>query len=270
VNALSPETAQWATLSEGFRAAVEAYFRRTGADPDSAPVQSTVKTNTDLVPRRAANILELLRSLGGREGIRGCRVVEAGCGFGALAGYLAWHEAPAQLIAFDIRPDYVESARESARPLDLGDRLRYEVADMRRFDGIEDGFADVAILNNAFIYLPTKAEMRTALGALARVVKPGGHAFFYHANKWTLRDPFSGDPFVHLLPRTAADGVSTMTGWKHNHGRIRLVSPPEMARRLRRAGFDGVGVGGHRQGGLVTGRHAWLASFYGVVARRSG
>jgi hypothetical protein len=72
---------------------------------------------------------------------------------------------------------------------------------------------------------------------------------------------------VHLLPPRAAAAVSRRTGWTHNHGRVRLLSPPAMAVLLRRAGLEDVRIGAPRRGEIVTGPAAWLAPFYGVVAR---
>jgi SAM-dependent methyltransferase len=79
--------------------------------------------------------------------------------------------------------------------------------------------------------------MDAALHELHRVLAPGGRIVLYHANKWRLREPFSKDPIVHLLPPPLARGVSRVTGWRHNHGRVRLLSPLELSRRARRAGF---------------------------------
>lgn len=263
----STEPADWAAASAGFRDSVERYFADRGQDPAAAHVQSTVRTNTELVPRRGEILVELLEALGG-PALAGARVVEAGSGFGALAGYIAWRYSPREVVAFDIREDHVQSARRSAEGLGVGSRLHFETGDMRDFAAVEDGWADVVLLNNAFIYLPTRAEMEQSLSALARVVRPGGVALLYHANRWSLREPFSKDPLVHLLSPALADRVANVTGWKHNHGRVRLLSPPEMRRRLGRAGFRDVRVGAYSKGRVVTGRDAYLARYYGTVGRR--
>jgi SAM-dependent methyltransferase len=260
----------WAQASEGFRIAVEQYFQKRGVDPAAANVQSTVRTNTDLVPRRAEIITQLLEALTPGTTLTDARVLEAGSGFGALAAYLAWRYETNEVVAIDVREDYVDSARDSAHTLGLGDRLRFEVGDMRDFAGVGDEWADVVIMNNAFIYLSTAREMKCSLDALHRITVPGGVVLLYHANKWTLREPFTKDPIVHLLPRPIARGVSALTGWRHNHGRVRFVSPPEMRRRLRRARFEEVKVAGWRDSELNTGRRAYGARYYGRCARRRG
>jgi SAM-dependent methyltransferase len=266
---LSHGSAQWNEASSGFRASVERYFTEHGHDPASERVRSTVSTNTELVPRRAENIVQLVRELAGVPSIADARIVEAGSGFGALAGYIAWRYRPKRLLAIDVRADYIESARESATALGVGDLLSYQVADMRDFAGMADASADLVIVNNAFIYLPTGDDMQHCLEALRRVVAPGGVVLFYHANKWALREPFTKDPIVHLVPAWAARHISGFTGWRHNHGRVRLLSPLEMRRRLRRAGFSDIRIGGYGEGGLVTGRNAYFKRFYAATGRRS-
>jgi SAM-dependent methyltransferase len=263
----SADQAQWAAAADGFGAAVERYYAARGRDGADAALRATIRTNTELVPQRADMLLRLLQRLGGRSNVTGARIVEAGCGFGALAGYLAWRTDCASVLAFDVRDDLVDAARDSAGPLGVGDRLVYEPGDMRTFGPVPDAWADVVVLNNAFIYLPTAADMALAVTSLRRAVAPGGHVVVYHANRWRSREPFSGDPLVHLLPPRLADAVSRRTGWKHNHGRVRLLSPPRMAWMLRRAGFEHVRIGGWRRSAFVTGPRAYPAPYYGVVAR---
>jgi SAM-dependent methyltransferase len=242
--------ATWETLSAGYAEAIRAYHRERGQDADSAAVQSTVRTNTELVPKRGDNLVRLLGELTSVHDLRGRRVLELGCGFGALATYLAWRYEPARLVAVDNRADLVETARASTGS---PPNLTFERADMRDLDLGAD--FDVAILNNSFIYLPTAADMDRALRALHGSVATDGWALFYHANKWQWREPFTRDPLVHLLPPAIARPVARVTGWRHNHGRVRLAGPRELSRRVRRAGF-------------VDPRAMALGHFYALAARR--
>jgi SAM-dependent methyltransferase len=264
----SPSTEAWTAAARGFGAAVEQYYTSRGADPSADNVKVTVRTNTELVPRRADVLASLLAALAPGATFEGSRILESGCGFGALGGYLAWRYASAEVIAIDVREDYVLGATESAKALDVGSGLRYQVDDMRACETVADDWANVVIVNNAFIYLPTAQDMRRALESLARVTAHGGVVLLYHANKWAWREPFTHDPLVHLLPPRLAQRVSKMTGWKHNHGRVRLLSPLEMKRRLRRAGFDQVRVGHYDSGEAKLDRAAYLSRFYAAAGRR--
>lgn len=258
----------WVSASRGFGEAVRTYHRRHGRAVDDPSVDATVRTNTVLVPQRARIVMLLLRELAGREHLREQRVLEAGCGFGALAGYLAWHEGPRQVVGIDNRTDFIEAATECSRGLGLGARLQFRVADMRDLDGIEDGAFDVVVVNNAYVYLPTACDGEEALGAFRRVLAPGGSLVFHQANKWVWHEPFSQDPLVHLLPPAIARRISGVTGWKHNHGRVRLVSPRQLRRALRRHGFVDVRTGAPHHGRILTGTKMRGARYFGAVARR--
>lgn len=256
----------WADASLAFGEAVREYHGSRCFSSEDAAVASTVRTNTELVPQRGDTLLSLLEQLTNAGGLEGKRVLEVGSGFGALAAYLAIAGTPDHLVAIDNRTDFVESAVKSTEKLGLSARLTFLQSDMRALHPVGDEPFNLVIVNNALIYLPTRKDMRVALREFARVMAPGGFLLIYHANRWTTRDPFSKDPVVHLLPRPAAEAVSRVTGWRHNHGRVRLVSPIELTWLVRRAGFDSVRYGGMGTGGLQEGK--LFRPFYALAARK--
>jgi ubiquinone/menaquinone biosynthesis C-methylase UbiE len=258
--------ASWSALSATFAELVRAYHEHRAAGTTAA-TDSTVRTNSELVPRRARALLDFLRDLGGVDDLAGLRVLEVGSGFGALAAYLAVEQSPARLVAIDNRSEFVEGAvRVGADAAILN--LEYRHGDMRTLDGIDDASFDVAIVNNSFIYLPTRDDMEQTLASIRRVLAPGGRVLLHHANRWRWREPFTQDPLVHLLTPRLAEFVGRRTGWRHNHGRVRLISVSGLKRMLRQAGFEE-----RRVGASVRGRHtqrlsARLAGFYALTARR--
>jgi ubiquinone/menaquinone biosynthesis C-methylase UbiE len=255
----------WNELSRAFSQAVADYHLSRGRDREASAVESTIRTNSVLVPQRGDNLRCLVQLLTDLDSITGRRVLEVGTGFGALAAYLALVDAPERLVALDVREDLVEAAQDSIARCQTLPCLEYRTADMRRLPReMEDGF-DLVIANNAFIYLTTRHAMETALTEFRRVLRPGGFALFWHVNKWQLREPFTRAPVVHLLPRSAADRLARRTGWQHNHGRTRYVSPYGLRRLLRRAGFGSVrfGLEGRACSGLVAAAHR----YYGAAAQ---
>jgi len=259
----------WEAISEPFADAIRDYHVSRGKPRDTPSISATVRTNTELVPKRGDNLIRLLREMTGTD-LVDRRVLELGCGFGALATYLAWSAGPSRLVATDLRGDFVETASRCVGQIGLDDRLRFVEADMRdlRTSLGHDRF-DVVIANNSFIYLPTAADVDRALSELHEVLEPGGIALFYHANKWRWREPFTKSPVVHLLPPPLADAATRAFGWKHSHGRVRLLSPLELRRRLRRAGFHNVRIVGFGDGRHAEGPKRFLGTFYALSARRS-
>lgn len=251
-----------------FIRAGRAYYAGVGLDPDSPEADSTLATNSSLVPGRVEAIRRYLEELGGVTSLRGARVLDCGAGFGAFAAYLSLDRDAPLVTAVEVRPEFTALARQVAAQAGLGDRITYEVGDMRSLEGLADASFDVVVVNNSFIYLPSKRDMEQAIAELRRVTAPGGRVCFFHANSWQAREPFSRDPLVHLLPARVARPLSRMTGWQHNHGRVRLVSAPALSRMLRRGGFDQVEIGAVHRGQIARPPRAYLGRFYAAVARR--
>jgi SAM-dependent methyltransferase len=266
-----PAGPDWSHASRQFAEVVRRYSTAQGLRPDAPNVVSTVRTNTDLVPARAAILLRLLEHFGEPSSLAGRRVLEVGCGFGALASFLFIEQDPAELVAVDVREDYVATATEVVADTGLdAARLRFQVGDMRSLSSSFAERFDVVLVNNAFIYLPTRHDMEAGMRSLAGSLAPGGTLVMYHANRWALREPFTGDPIVHLLPPGLAERVSSLTGWQHNHGRVRLLSPPAQRRLLQRAGLHDVHVAAVNGDRVLTGRAAVRSRYFATVARRSG
>ena len=258
---------RWQISAAGVERAIRAYFREQGRDPDSPNIRATVATNTELVPRRAENLRRALDGLTDLESPRGLDLVEVGCGFGALAAYIAISWEPRSVRALDIRPEFAASAQDLARELRLEGLLTVCRDDMRTLASVPTASADLVVANNAFIYLGTAADMARALDAFVRVLRPGGHVLFFHANKH-LRDPFTHDPVIHLLPRFLARPVAKVTGWRDSRDRVRLLWPWQLRRLLLATGFDEFRAGAFRRGSFDVSRRGRQARFYAAAARR--
>lgn len=257
------------SVAPAFIRAARAYYEDNGLDPASPEAACTLATNSSLVPARVDALRRYLDELGGIASLRGTRVLDCGAGFGAFAAYLSLDRDGPLVTAVEMRPEFTAIAKRVAVQAGLGDAISYEVGDMRSLDGIADASFDLVVVNNSFIYLTSKRDMERAVAELRRVTAPGGHVCFFHANSWQAREPFTRDPVVHLLPPGVADRVSRATGWRHNHGRVRLLSPPALRRMLRREGFERVEIGSVRGGRVARPPRAYLGRFYAVVARRA-
>jgi SAM-dependent methyltransferase len=264
--AVEPKRPSWSALAPGFAGLVRRYYQHdTSASP--ASVETTIRTNSDLIPRRAGTLLDFAREMGGLETLRGLRVLEVGAGFGALAAYLAVTQHPTRVVAVDTRREFVQdAARVTGEAAVRG--LEYREDDMRSLASVEDASVDIAIVNNSFIYLTEPEAMEQALASLHRVLAPGGSLLLHHANRWRLREPFTRDPIVHLLPPGLAARVSQRTGWRDSHERVRLISARRLKRMLRRAGYEHVHLGAVIRTHFTRTPLAHIARFYAMTARR--
>jgi len=112
-------------------------------------------------PEDRALQLELLRlaaDVGGR------RVLELGCGTGALARRMA--ERGAQVLALDASPEAIDTALEDARELEPAGRLEFGVADPHNRASLPSGPFDLVVL--------VEAVPGEALRHAAHVVRRGG------------------------------------------------------------------------------------------------
>lgn len=263
-----PDRAWTEETAGAFADTARDYYAAQGIDAAADSARSTIAINSDLVPGRVDTIRRYLDHLGGITSLSGMRVLDCGAGFGAFAAYLSQERDAPQVTAVDTRGEFIDLATRVAEKHGLHG-IDYRVSDMRNLEELEDGSFELVVANNSFIYLTTKEEMEQAIGALARVTSPGGHVLLAHANKWQAREPFTQDPLVHLLPNRAAGAVSRLTGWEHNHGRVRLISPPALRRMMLGSGFESADVGALAGARVVGPPRAYWSRFYAILARRS-
>ncbi|WP_018260062.1 magnesium protoporphyrin IX methyltransferase [Methylobacterium sp. WSM2598] len=144
------------------RSQLETYFDRTAVDAwarltSDAPVsriRATVRAGRDAM--RAELLSWLPRDLSG------CRLLDAGCGTGALAVEAA--RRGAAVVAVDVSPTLIGLARERTAGLALPGRLDFLVGDM-----LDDGLGrfDHVVAMDSLIHYPA-ADILRALAVLAR------------------------------------------------------------------------------------------------------
>jgi cyclopropane-fatty-acyl-phospholipid synthase len=74
-------------------------------------------------------------------------VVEAGCGWGALALHMAWHYG-VRVRAWNVSHEQIAYARERAQRLGLDDRVEFVEGDYREIHQRCDAFVSVGMLEH--------------------------------------------------------------------------------------------------------------------------
>lgn len=124
----------------------------------------------------------------------GWRVVEAGCGWGALALFMA-RRYGVTVRAFNLSTEQIAYARERARHEGLGDRVEFIEDDYRNVSGQYDAFVSVGMLEH--VGLP---DYPTFGDVVERSLAPHGRAFLHFIgrnvpaplNAWIRRRIFPG------------------------------------------------------------------------------
>lgn len=248
----------FAPIAASLRSAILAFYAQRGESVDAR--ETTIATNSELVERRAAPLLEMLGGAG-IDRVAGLRVVDLGCGFGAISLYFAAHGA--DVTGIDPNEERLAVGREVAAAHGLSATLR-----QGRMEALElpDGSFDIALQNNSFCYLVDRTRRSAALRGTLRVLRPGGTLVTRNPNRWNPIDQFTGLPLIHLLPPAAAVRAAALAGRKRSL--CRLTSPPAARRELRAAGFEAVAQPGFASGSGKPDALKSVARYQHFLARR--
>ena len=186
---------EFAPVARALRDAIIEHYRDRGEQLDTVAGLRTLDTNSSLVARRGALVLEVLARSGGPASIDGLRVADLGCGFGALSLYFA--VAGADVTGVDPNTERPAVAAAVADAFSLPatfergwvDDLVLPVASF-----------DVAVLNNSLCYVVPRADRMRALRHTHQLLVAGGWAVLRNPSRAALLDPFTGLPLVHQLP----------------------------------------------------------------------
>jgi 2-polyprenyl-3-methyl-5-hydroxy-6-metoxy-1,4-benzoquinol methylase len=217
----------------------------------------TLETNSGLAEVRASTLEQVL-TCAHLSSLRGRKLLDLGCGFGALA--LVFATRGAQVTALDPNSDRLEVGARVAAEHGLG--IAWRVGEMGTTPLGREEF-EVVIMNNSFCYVVELSARRAALQNVWRALAPGGVLVIRSPNRVRLQDQFTRLPLVGLLPPAGAATLSRALGRNRSH--VRLLSNVAARRELRRAGFVAVeSVEPTERGRLL----APFASYQHLIARR--
>ena len=136
------------------RTAVQAWMRLT-SDAPVGRIRATVRAGRDTM---RANLLALLP-----EDLHGARILDAGCGTGALALALEAARRGAEVVAIDLSPTLVGLARQRAAGMPGAERVKFRTGDML---SAELGRFDHVVAMDSLIHYRLE-DVTRALSALA-------------------------------------------------------------------------------------------------------
>jgi ubiquinone/menaquinone biosynthesis C-methylase UbiE len=159
----------------------------------------------------------------------GMRYLDAGCGNGAAAIYLAGR-LPLEVTGIDADPEQIRAARVAAQALN---QARFLVADATRLP-FATGEFDIVATNKTTHHIP---NWEHAFEEMARVLKPGGHLIYcdFVVPEWVAA---AGKRLCGSLgwpAREKLNGLAARTGLVGVHCRRRLVNFDAVWRKGRSA-----------------------------------
>jgi SAM-dependent methyltransferase len=152
------------------------------------------------------------------------RVLDAGCGTGALSAELLRRTERAQVVGIDFSPVYVAHASESTK----NPRAAFEIGDLTSLSFADDSFEQVY----SQLVLQFVPNTGLAMRELVRVTKPGG---CLSAAVWDSR---GGLTFYRVFLDTAAMVDSSAEELRKRTFTRPLTRPGELARAWEEAGLE--------------------------------
>jgi 2-polyprenyl-6-hydroxyphenyl methylase/3-demethylubiquinone-9 3-methyltransferase len=153
--------------------------------------------------------------------LSGRKVLDVGCGGGILTEALA--RCGAQATGIDLSKDSIEAAKLHANQQGLNIDYRYE--NIEETASKHAGEFDAITCMEMLEHVPEPGKI---IAACARLLKPGGHAFFSTINrtpKAFLFVIFGGEYILRLLPRGT-------------HTYKKLIRPTELKQWAQKSGLE--------------------------------
>jgi 2-polyprenyl-3-methyl-5-hydroxy-6-metoxy-1,4-benzoquinol methylase len=219
-------------VAAALREEVLAHCERNGIELEGRAGWNTLETNSGFAERRGAPLVAMAASRLGVRSFERLRVVDLGCGFGALSVFFAFQGA--SVTGIDLNRRRLEVGRRVAE--------RHGLAVELQRGSMEDPALpaesfDVAVMNNSLCYLAEPGAQLRALRAARELLAPGGAIVIRNPNRLFPVDQFSGIPLLSLL--APADAVRLAGRFGRRRSLCRLTSPHTARRELLEAGFVG-------------------------------
>ena len=133
----------------------------------------------------------------------GQKVIEAGCGWGALALHMAEHYG-VNVLAYNNSTEQVAFARERAAALGLDDRVKFVEDDYRNIDDRCDAFVSIGMLEHVGLL-----NFKTLGELIKRSLKPDGFGLIHSIGR---SHPGRMDPWIvkHVFPGGHIPSLSEM------------------------------------------------------------
>jgi ubiquinone/menaquinone biosynthesis C-methylase UbiE len=259
----------------------DVYSIITEVDPSVVEQLATAMEVSAADPQHRAMVHAYLAEL---DPAPGTRVVEIGCGTGAIARMIAAWPGVAEVVGMDPSPILIDRARDLSG--DVG-HASFQVADGTRLP-VEDSSFDVAVVHRVLSHAPRPDEL---LAEAFRVVRPGGRLVAFDGDYSTItlatgrHDPlqvcveamvaaYTNDPWVVRRVAAIVAAAGFVGGRVHSYGFVQIEDADYMVSIADR-GADALAADGRIGRDLADAlkaearRRVESGSFFGHIAYAS-
>ena len=156
------------------------------------------------------------------------KVLDIGCGVGAITVLLARDYQAASVIGIDVEEKMCRQAMENVTKLDLTDQVQIELVEPGPLPFADESF-DIVFSKDAILHIPDKAVLAQDV---YRVLRPGG---IFAASDWLISH--GGDPSPEMARYIEMEDLG-----------FAMSSPEQYAKAIEAAGFQDV---------VLTNRNPW-------------
>ncbi len=176
--------------------------------------EGPLKTLHEINPVRLQYIFDRTQGLQGRE------ILDVGTGAGILAESMA--RGRGHVLGIDLAEDAIEEARSHAR--ETGVEVVYRVVDVESLAVERPESFDVVTCMEMLEHVPDPASV---VQSCARLLKPGGHAFFATLNR---------NPKSYLMAIVGAEYILSLLP-RGTHDYEKFIRPSELLEMTRESGL---------------------------------
>jgi tocopherol O-methyltransferase len=155
----------------------------------------------------------------------GYRVLDAGCGIGTTALYLARQHA-CSVVGVNITASQIEIARKKAAEAGVEDHVSFELADCSKALPLDDASVDAIVTMECGVHL---ADRATFFRECARCLRPGG---LLSGEDWFARDGLSQDEYTRHIQLICDTWVFPDIGTLSSYARLLEDAGLEVRRTL--------------------------------------
>ena len=164
---------------------------------------------------------EALRVFQGLD-LKGKRVLDIGCGSGAISVLLAKECGAAEVVGIDVERDVCAAAQRRVDAAGVADRVTIREVTPGPFDFADESF-DVVYSKDSIIHIPDKEALSAEV---FRILRPGG---WFAASDWLISH--DGEPSAEMKAYIIAEDLD-----------FAMASPDRYDKALQAAGFEEISL----------------------------